>query len=88
MDGGATSLWKSPEGKLTVFKMVIKTNTIALEIFNPLDSSAPIDYTHYGPFTVARAYLGGFNRLSMTMGNDLGSGGVASLVDNIELPAA
>lgn len=82
IENGGVSLWKHRNGGLTTFKMVVKTNTVLLELFNH-NEVAP--YDHYGPYEVARAYLGGFNRVSMTMGNSLKSAAKYSFVDDVEV---
>jgi hypothetical protein len=78
INGTTLQLWKSIHGGVSIFKMVVRTNTVLLSIRNP-------GATDYGPFEVARAYTGPFNRLSITLGNPLRSDATDNLVDNIEL---
>lgn len=78
--GQELGLWKSSFGGFTTFKMVIRSNTVTLQLTNPLDSP-----TVRGPYTVARTYKGGFNRVSLTMGNPLHSSGRYSFVDNVSV---
>jgi hypothetical protein len=79
-NGDPINLWKSSYGGISYFKMVIRTNTITLQITNPGDTPEV-----RGPNVFARAYTGGFNRISMTTGNLLYSSGRYSYVDEIEL---
>lgn len=78
IDGNPISLWKSSFGGLTIFKMVVKTDTMSLMLTN-------LQGPTYGPYVFPRAYKGPFNRLSMTMGNVVSTSGKANIIDNIEL---
>jgi len=80
VEGNPVSLWKSSFGGLTTFKMVIRSDTVTLQLTNPLDNP-----TVRGPYTVPRTYKGGFNRISMTMGNPLSSAAKYSFVDNVSV---
>ena len=77
--GAAYDLWKDSAGKKSTFKMTVKTDTIVLQITNPQD--APINR---GPNEYTRAYKGGFNRVSLTMGNAY-STAKSYYVDEIEV---
>lgn len=78
ISGQYVNLWKSSYGGVTTFKMVVKTNTVVLSLTNP-------GATDYGPYEVARTYTGPFNRVSMTLGNPLGSDALSNYVDNVEV---
>jgi hypothetical protein len=80
LSGNPVSLWKSSYGGLTTFKMVIRSNTVTIQLTNPLD-----DPVVRGPHTLPRSYTGGFNRVSMTMGNPLSSTARYSFVDNVSV---
>ncbi len=80
--GQPVGLWKSSYGGPTTFKMVIRSDTVTIQLTNPGETTAPVIR---GPHTLPRTYKGGFNRVSMTMGNPLSSAARYSFVDNVEL---
>ncbi|HPD30626.1 MAG TPA: thrombospondin type 3 repeat-containing protein [Phycisphaerae bacterium] len=80
LDGNPVSLWKSSFGGLTTFKMIIRSHTVTIQLTNPDDTP-----TVRGPHTVPRVYTGGFNRVSLTMGNPLSDAARYSFVDNISV---
>jgi hypothetical protein len=77
--GNSATLWKRSDGLSCYFRMTVKTDTVVLEIDN-LDGT-PTNTAH----ELTRAYTGAFNRLSLTMGNSVGSSGKTEFVDQIEL---
>ena len=78
-NGAPPSLWKRQDGGLSLFKVTVKTDTVVLEVDNR--GGYP---TTNKPHEVPRVYKGPFNRISMTMGNTLVSGGI-NYVDEVEL---
>ncbi len=77
--GAPVNLWKRQDGGTSLFRMTVKTNSVVLQVDNlggyPANTAA---------YEVPRAYRGGFNRVSLTMGNTLVSGRV-NYVDEIEV---
>jgi hypothetical protein len=81
VNGVPVSLWKRDDGRRSLFRIKVKTNTVILEIDN-LGGSP----TNTATYEVPRLYLGGFNRLSMVMANKVSAtGSQADTVDEIEL---
>jgi hypothetical protein len=70
------SLWKRSDGGMVTFRLLIKTNTVVME----LDNMGGGDN---GSYEVPRTYTGPFNRISMVMGNS--TTGKVAYVDQIEL---
>ncbi|HSW46764.1 MAG TPA: thrombospondin type 3 repeat-containing protein, partial [Phycisphaerae bacterium] len=80
VNGTYINLWKHSKGGLSTFRMTVKTSTIVVQLTNPGDTPEM-----RGPNEFARSYRGGFNRVSLTMGNILGSSAMYSWVDEIEV---
>jgi hypothetical protein len=82
VNGIPVSLWKHYQGRISVFRMTIRTDTVVLEVDNAYGPNDP--YPNNLAYEVPRSYKGFFNRLSMTMGNTVNAG-KKYYVDNVLL---